>query len=319
MHHERTYIDIARKVLLQEAEGLESLANALSGDFDTATRILYGIEGRIAVTGMGKSGHVARKVAATLSSTGSPAFFIHPSEASHGDLGMLTSKDAVIAFSNSGETVELEAILAFSGRMGIPVVAVTQQAKSFLARHADCRLLLPQVAEACPLGCAPTTSTTMMMALGDALALALIEARGFSREDFHSFHPGGKLGRKLLQVKDIMHGPEQLPRIGVDAPMSDVICVMTGGGFGCACIVEGERLAGIVTDGDLRRHMEPGLLSRPAREVMTPHPVHVEPDMLAVKALHLMQSRSITSLLVVKGGAPVGIVHIHDCLRAGLQ
>lgn len=315
----RSYIPTAAAVLAQEADALRELAASLSSEFDEAVRLLYGIEGRVAATGMGKSGHVARKVAATLASTGSPAFFIHPSEASHGDLGMLTSKDAVIAFSNSGETSELEDILVFASRTGIPVIAVTQNSASFLARHADCRLILPTVPEACPLGCAPTTSTTMMLALGDALALSLIEARGFSREDFHGFHPGGKLGRKLLQVKDIMHGIAQLPLTGVDTPMSEVLCVMTGGGFGCACIVDGEKLAGIVTDGDLRRHMEPGLLGRKAREVMTPNPVRVDADLLAVKALHLMQARSITSLLVVEGDRPVGIVHIHDCLRAGLQ
>ncbi|UTF51207.1 KpsF/GutQ family sugar-phosphate isomerase [Desulfomicrobium sp. ZS1] len=313
------YRDTALNILVQEADALVDLAHSLDASFDSVIDALLRIPGRIAVTGMGKSGHVARKVAATLSSTGSPAFFIHPAEASHGDLGMLTARDAVIVYSNSGETTEIGDILLFASRHGIPIIGVTKNCRSYLGRHADYCLQLPEFAEACPLGCAPTTSTTLMMALGDAIALSLLQARGFSAEDFHGCHPGGKLGRKLMQVKDIMHGESMLPLADVDTPMAETLCIMTGKGFGCAGIIKNGSLVGIVTDGDLRRHMGPDLLSLRTVDVMTIAPLTVAGDVLAAKALNLMQSKSITSLFVTDGDIPIGIIHIHDCLRAGVQ
>lgn len=315
----KSYIQFAKSVLCKEADSLNHLSETLNHVFDDVIRCLLNITGRIAVTGMGKSGHVAKKVAATLSSTGSPAYFIHPAEASHGDLGMLSGHDAVIAFSNSGETAELSDIILFASRFGIPVTAVTKYPGSFLARHADHVLLLPDDPEACPIGCAPTTSTTLQMALGDAIALSLLSARGFKEEDFHRFHPGGRLGRKLMVVREIMHSGISVPLLTPDSKMPDVICTMTGKGLGCVGIVEGGILVGIITDGDLRRHMDGKLLDMTARQVMSSNPITVEEDCLAAKALGIMQSSKITSLFIVSAGEPVGIVHIHDCLRAGVN
>lgn len=314
-----TALLFAGQVLRCEAEGLMALARGLDDAFETAVGIFRHIAGRVAVTGMGKSGHVARKVAATLASTGTPAYFIHPAEASHGDLGMMTRKDALLAFSNSGETGELSDVLLFASRQGVPVVGVTRRPQSFLSRHAACVLLLPDVPEADPTGCAPTTSTTLQMALGDALALTLMKERGGTAEDFHRFHPGGHLGRKLMQVREIMHTGDALPLVAPDTPMSDVLCVMTGKGFGTAGVAEGGRLAGIITDGDLRRHMGPSLMDKTAQQVMHPDPVVVDEDMLAAAALQLMQKNKITSLFVISGGKPVGILNVHDCLRAGVE
>ena len=313
-------LPLARRVLVQQADALNLLASRLDASFDRALDCLLATAGRVAVTGMGKSGHVAAKVAATLSSTGTPAYFIHPAEASHGDLGMMSAKDAVLAFSNSGETAELSDIVLFAARHGIPVLAVTRNADSFLARHADHVLLLPDVPEACPIGCAPTTSTTLQMALGDALALGLLEARGFRPEDFHEFHPGGSLGRALLMVADIMHTGEALPLARPDDSMSEALVVMTSKGFGCVGVLEDGRLTGMITDGDLRRHMGPDLLTRPVREVMFPHPLTLECDCLAARALGLLQRRAITNAFVVdEAGRPVGILHVHDLLRAGVR
>ncbi|MCH5277282.1 MAG: KpsF/GutQ family sugar-phosphate isomerase [Desulfovibrionaceae bacterium] len=313
-------LPLARRVLSQQADALNLLASRLDASFDQALDCLLNTAGRVAVTGMGKSGHVAAKVAATLASTGTPAYFIHPAEASHGDLGMMSARDAVLAFSNSGETAELSDIVLFAARHGMPVLAVTRNAGSFLARHADHVLLVPDVPEACPIGCAPTTSTTLQMALGDALALALLEARGFRPEDFHEFHPGGSLGRALLVVGDIMHVGDALPLTRPGDSMSDALVIMTGKGFGCVGVLEDGRLTGMITDGDLRRHMGPGLLAQAVREVMSPHPLTLERDCLAARALGLLQRRAITNAFVVDGdGRPVGILNVHDLLRAGVR
>lgn len=312
-------VGFAVSIVQQEAHALALLARGLNTSFREVVDLLYAIKGRIAVTGMGKSGHVARKVAATLASTGSPAYFIHPGEASHGDLGMLATGDAVLAFSNSGNTAELSDIVLYAARRSIPLIGVTRNADSLLGRHAARLLLLPLVPEADPLGCAPTTSTTLQMALGDALALTLMRRRGCSPEAFHLWHPGGSLGRKLLTVREIMHTGEEMPLIPVSAPMSEVLVLMSGKGFGVAGILEKDRLAGIITDGDLRRHMGPALMEKTARQVMHPDPVVVGEDTLAVAALRLMQDNRITSLFVTAADKPVGILNVHDCLRAGVE
>jgi arabinose-5-phosphate isomerase len=284
--------------------------------------VLARVTGRVIVTGMGKSGHVARKIAATLASTGTPAQFVHPGEASHGDLGMITPADAIVALSNSGETSELTAILAYSRRFGIPLVAMTRGARSSLAEAADVALLLPPSAEACPLGLAPTTSTTMMLALGDALAVALLERKGFSATDFQVLHPGGQLGRQLVRVEDIMHAGAELPLVPEGTLMAEAILTMTAKSFGCIGVTDGAgRLIGIVTDGDLRRHMGTDLLGSRVDQVMSRHPRTIRPRALAAEALALMngQTPRITCLFALgEAGVPVGIVHIHDCLRAGI-
>ncbi|MDR3038729.1 MAG: KpsF/GutQ family sugar-phosphate isomerase [Candidatus Adiutrix sp.] len=310
------------RVLRLEAEALQTLAAALDENFSRAAGLILGLAGRVAVTGMGKSGHVARKVAATLASTGTPAYFIHPAEANHGDLGMISIQDAVLAFSNSGETEEMHGILAFCARHLVPVIGVSRRPASFLAGRAKIFLRLPDLPEACPNGCAPTTSTAMMMALGDALALALLTARGFTPENFQQYHPGGSLGRRLLKVADIMHTGEAVPRVGLDSPMPEVLFTMTGKSFGCTAVVDGAgRLAGVITDGDLRRHMKPDFLALSAADIMTRGPVTVAADTPAAEALGLMQSRAITTVFVLDGpgGRPAGLLHILDCLRAGLQ
>lgn len=312
-------VGFAASVLEQEAHALTLMAHGLDHAFCDAVECLYGISGRIAVTGMGKSGHVARKIAATLASTGSPAYFIHPGEASHGDLGMLVSDDAVLALSNSGNSAELADIILYAGRRGIPIVGVTRNADSLLGRQATRLLLLPVVPEADPLDCAPTTSTTMQMALGDALALTLMCRRGCTPEEFHRWHPGGSLGRRLLTVREIMHADDALPLVHTSTPMTDVLCLMTGNGFGVAGVREKKHLIGIITDGDLRRHMDCTLLGKTARQVMHPDPVTVKEDTLAVAALRLMQEKSITSLFVTREGEPTGILNVHDCLRAGVE
>jgi len=309
----------ARRVLQLEAAGIEALSNSLEESFGRALAILERTSGRVIVTGMGKSGHVATKVAATFSSTGTPAQFVHPAEASHGDLGMITDRDAVIAFSNSGETTELADLVTYTKRFEIPLIAVTGRAGSTLSQAADVTLLLPPTPEACPMGLAPTTSTTVMMALGDALAVALLERKGFSADDFRVLHPGGKLGRKLLRVATIMHTGEAMPIVGQAALMADVLLTMTAKGFGCAGVVDGDgKLLGVITDGDLRRHMAADLVSLTAGQVMTGKPKAIRPDALASEALHVMNARAITNLFVVDDGRPVGIVHVHDCLRAGV-
>ena len=314
-------VEVGQRVLDLEAAGLKALGESLGASFGAALDLLAAVDNRVVVTGMGKSGHVANKLAATLASTGTPAQFVHPAEASHGDLGMITDKDAVIALSNSGKTAELADVLAHCARFSIPLIGITSQPDSTLARTADVALLLPAAAEACPMGLAPTTSTTMMLGLGDALAVALLERKGFSAQQFQILHPGGTLSRKLLRVADIMHGAEELPLCGEDLGMDEAILVMTRFRFGCVGVVDGDkRLVGVVTDGDLRRHMSDDLLHRKVGEVMTRDPMTVAPEVLAAEALGLMNAerRPITSLFVVDDGRPTGILHIHDCLRAGV-
>jgi arabinose-5-phosphate isomerase len=309
------------RVLQIEADGLLALLGTLDDSIDQALECLAGATGRVVVTGIGKSGHVARKVAATMASTGSPAIYVHPAEASHGDLGMITLGDAVIALSNSGGTAELADIIAYTRRFRIPLIGITSRRDSVLAKAADVALLLPRVTEACPMGLAPTTSTTMMLALGDALAIALLERRGFSPADFQALHPGGQLGRRLLRVADVMHGRDEVPLVQPDVTTDEAILVMTSKRFGCVGIVDAQgRLIGIVTDGDLRRHMSPDLLRQTVGTIMTRHPKSIRPDALAAEALAEMNitDRPVTSLFVVDGGRPVGIVHVHDLLRAGV-
>lgn len=310
----------ARRVLRLEADGVSALAASLDDDFVAAVDLIEAASGRVIITGMGKSGHVARKIAATLASTGQPAYFVHPGEASHGDLGMITPDDPVIALSNSGETTELADLIAYCVRFDIPLIGMTGRRPSALADAATVALVLPdQVKEACPLGLAPTTSTTAMLALGDALAVALLERKGFSPDDFHVFHPGGKLGNQLLKVADIMHTGDALPLMSAAAPMSDVVIEISSKSFGCAGIIDGDgALMGVITDGDLRRHMGDQLLAQSAGAIMTAGAKTVRSGALASEALRLMNAGAITTLFVVDDGKPVGIVHIHDCLRSGV-
>jgi arabinose-5-phosphate isomerase len=312
--------DIAqgKRVLAQEIKGLEALAESLGADFAKAVECISNIKGRVIVTGMGKSGHVARKIAATFASTGTPSHFVHPGEASHGDLGMITADDAVLALSNSGETAELSDIIAYAKRFSIPLIAVVRRAASTLVKDADIAMVLPAIPEAPPVD-APTTSTTMMMALGDALAIALVERRGFTRDDFSVFHPGGKLGKAFIRVEDLMHSGKELPLVKNTTNMRDTLLAITAKSFGCAGVVDAKnKLLGIITDGDLRRHMSPKLLEKKASEVMTKSPLTIRPGALAAEALAIMNERSITTLFVVEKDKPVGIIHIHDCLRAGI-
>ena len=319
---EADVLAVGRSVLRIEAEGLQALARALDSGFAAAVDLLARTTGRVVVSGMGKSGHVAHKVAATLASTGTPALFVHPAEASHGDLGMIVSGDAVLAVSNSGETAELADLVAHARRFGLPLIAITARAGSTLAEAADVALLLPEAAEACPMGLAPTTSTAMQMALGDALAVALLTRRGFTAAEFRQFHPGGRLGTRLRRVRDVMHVGEAMPLTGPETSMDQALLLMTEKRFGCLGIVDpAGRLCGIVTDGDLRRAMGPDLLSRRAGEVANPAPLTIGPDALAAEALRTMTTRDrpITTLFAVEAaGVPVGIVHIHDLLRAGV-
>ena len=311
----------ARRLLLAEAKALEALADCMDEAFSRALDLLT-VEGggRVIVTGMGKSGHIGGKIAATLASTGTPATFVHPGEASHGDLGMITPHDAILALSNSGETAELTNVVGYSRRFGIPLVGITSRVDSALAQAADAALIMPALDEACSMGLAPTTSTTMMLALGDALAVALLDRKGFSPDDFQVFHPGGKLGQRLLKVSELMHVGDQLPVVPAELLMSDVLLVMTAKTFGCVAVLDDQgRLIGIVTDGDLRRHMDPHLFERTARDVMTRDPKTTRPNALVAEALRVMNACSITSLFVInESRQPVGIIRMHDCLRAGV-
>jgi arabinose-5-phosphate isomerase len=291
-----------------------------------AVALILGREGgRLIVTGMGKSGHVGRKIAATLASTGTPSHFVHPAEASHGDLGMVRPEDVVLALSWSGEAPELADIIAYARRFGVPLLAITSRPESALGQAADIPLLLPRMPEACPNGLAPTTSTTMQLAMGDALAMCLLEARGFSPEDFRHFHPGGKLGARLKRARDLMHGPEELPLVPEGATLAQAIVEMTSRRFGVTGVVDGEgRLTGVLTDGDLRRAFGRGFRDGPVVEAMTRAPRTASPEALAAELLALMNERRITSLFVVAsdgdmGGRPVGILHLHDLLRAGVM
>lgn len=314
------YVDTARRVIRTETQGLVALEaaldNGLAQPFQDAVRLILQATGRVVVSGMGKSGHVGRKIAATLASTGTPAQFVHPAEASHGDLGMVTKGDVALVLSNSGETPEIADIVAHTRRFAIPLIGIAGREGSTLLRQSDVALLLPQATEACGTGIVPTTSTTMTLALGDALAVALMEHRRFTPEHFRTFHPGGKLGARLARVQDLMH--TDMPLVGMDAPMTDTLLEITRKGFGVTGVTDdGGRLAGIITDGDLRRHMQ-GLLDRRAGEVMTRNPRSILPEALAEAALAEMQGSKITSLFAVRDGVPQGILHIHDCLRAGM-
>ncbi|WP_374370717.1 SIS domain-containing protein [Tabrizicola sp.] len=307
-----------QRVIRREAGALETLAGGLDGNFTKAVTLLMAAKGRVIVSGMGKSGHIARKIAATFASTGTPAHFVHPAEASHGDLGMVAEGDVLIVLSNSGETPELADILAHAKRFGIPLIGVAGREGSTLMRQATVGLLLPQVPEACETGIVPTTSTTMTLALGDALAIALMEHRAFTPAHFRMFHPGGKLGARLLKVSDLMH--KDPPLVAETLPMGEALLAITRSGFGVVGVTDARGdLAGIITDGDLRRHLE-GLLTHRAGEVMTPNPRTIGPEALAGEALALMNDRKITCLLVTapESRTAIGILHVHDCLRAGV-
>ena len=310
--------DIARNVLGIEGEALLNLRDGLPDSFDEVVEMLLGVRGRVIVSGMGKSGHVAAKIAATLASTGTPAQYVHPGEASHGDLGMITGQDAMILISNSGETRELADIIAHCARFAIPLVAITKKPDSTLARQADRLLTLPDAPEACAIGMAPTTSTTCTMALGDALAVAMMHLRGFERENFLAFHPGGTLGAQLLKVSAVMHRGADLPIVSETAAMGDTLLEMTAKGFGVAAVVADDRLTGVITDGDLRRNLE-NLMARTAGEVATRNPRTIAPDALLTEALGVMNANKISALFAVDTeGHLKGLVHIHDALRAGV-
>lgn len=321
--HDSAPISAALRTLDLETEGLGALKAALEdgmgASFASAVDTLAAARGRVIVTGIGKSGHVGQKVAATFASTGTPAFFVHPSEASHGDLGMITKEDAILAISWSGETAELKPIITYSRRFAVPLIAITSGADSTLGKASDVVLELPKAKEACPHGLAPTTSTTMQLALGDCLAIALLEAKGFTARDFKVLHPGGSLGAQLKFVADLMHTGERLPLANENEAMASALVVMTQKALGCLGIVDDEgRLTGIITDGDLRRHMGPNLLAATTGEIMTRRPKTIGPRMLTSSALEVINSSRITALFVVERGRPVGIVHVHDLLRAGV-
>lgn len=315
------FLEIARRVIEIEAAALQQLAQGLDDSFGAAVSLMLNARGRVILSGMGKSGHIARKIAATLASTGTPAQFVHPAEASHGDLGMLTGDDVLLMLSNSGETPELADMIAYSRRFEIPMIGVASRPGSTLLKQSDVAIVLPQAPEACGTGVVPTTSTTMTLALGDALAVALMEHRRFTPENFREFHPGGKLGAQLSRVADLMHRGDALPLVAGGTPMGDVLLVISQKGFGVAGVVDAQgALVGVITDGDLRRHME-GLLALTAADVMTAAPKTIAPDALAEQAVSVMNHRKITCLFVVdpaQGGAPQGLLHIHDCLRVGL-
>ena len=316
-----TPTEIARDVLGIEGAALLAMRDGMPAAFDDVIELLLNVPGRVIVSGMGKSGHIAAKIAATMASTGTPAQTVHPGEASHGDLGMVTPQDAVILISNSGETRELADIIAHTRRFAIPLIAITKKANSTLGQQADHLLKLPDAPEACGIGITPTTSTTCTLALGDALAVALMEHRKFTPENFREFHPGGKLGARLSKVSDLMHVGDKVPLVPADTPMSDALLAISQKGFGVVGVTDAnQKLIGIVTDGDLRRHMS-GLLDHTAREVMTPSPTTLSPSALAEEAVALMNSKTITCLFAVDPagqGQVAGFLHIHDCLRAGI-
>jgi arabinose-5-phosphate isomerase len=319
----RALIGSAVRTLEAEASGISALSAAihdgLGQSFVAAVELIRGARGRLIVTGMGKSGHVGRKIAATFASTGTPAYFVHPGEASHGDLGMITPDDVIMAISWSGETSELKDLTDYSRRFKIGLIAVTARPGSTLARTSDVVLTLPQAREACPHNLAPTTSTLMQQALGDALAIALLESRGFTALKFAELHPGGRLGAMLKFVRDIMHSGDAMPLVTIGTRMSEALLTMTAKSLGCVVIVDaGGRLTGIITDGDLRRHMSTDLVNLPVESIMTREPKTVRPDQLASEALEFLNSTKRTQLIVADGSKPVGIVHVHDLLRAGL-
>jgi len=313
----------ARRVLKNEAEALTALSTHLDDSFVQAVQLIAQTQGKVVVTGMGKSGLIGQKIAATFASTGTSSFFVHPGEASHGDLGMVTESDTLIALSNSGETSELSDILHFSGRRGVPVIAITSKKESTLAELAKVTIALPKKEEACPLGLAPTTSTTMMVALGDALATAVLKRRGFSSADFGSLHPGGKLGQRLHKISKVMHTENELPLVSLQDMMSKALLEMTSKKFGCVGVVnDAQELVGMITDGDLRRHMENALIERTTEQVMTANPMVIKSTAMVEEAVAIMESKKITCLFVTeseKSKKPIGILHIHDCLQAGVR
>lgn len=312
-------VETARSALRVEANALEKLADSIGQPFVDAVETMATASGRVILCGIGKSGHVARKISATFASTGTPSFFVHAAEASHGDLGMITKADVVLMLSNSGNTAELRDIITYCTRFAIPMIGMTSSGTSTLAEHANVKLILPKAEEACPMGLAPTTSTTLMMALGDALAIALLERNGFSSDGFSTFHPGGRLGQMLVRVKDVMLPAEQLPLVRQDTEMANVIVAMTAQVSGIAIVADGrQNLIGIITDGDLRRHMSPKLLAMRAAEVMTTDPRAISDQILAAEALRIMNEGRITSLLVTDEQRLVGMVHLHDLLRSGV-
>lgn len=316
-------IDSALRTLEMEASGIHALAadmqNGLREPFIAAVRMMRNARGRVVTTGMGKSGHVATSLAATMSSTGTPAMFVHPAEAGHGDLGMITPDDVVLALSWSGETVELNNLLDYSRRFRISLIAMTSEGTSTLGKAADIALVLPQAREACPHNLAPTTSSLMQLALGHALAIALLESRGFTPLDFRIFHPGGRLGAALTFNRDLMHAGDAMPLVGRSERMSHAIMEMSTKGFGCVGVIDPEgRLVGIVTDGDLRRHMRPDLLELAVEQVMTANPICARPDQLAGETLQLLNASKITAVFVIEEERPVGLVHLHDLLRRGV-
>ncbi|CAG0965600.1 MAG: KpsF/GutQ family sugar-phosphate isomerase [Rhizobiaceae bacterium] len=313
----------ALRTVEAEQSGLAALKSALedglSAPFADAVEVLSQIRGRVIVTGVGKSGHIGSKIAATLASTGTPSFFVHPAEANHGDLGMIAKDDAIVAVSWSGETFELKGIVAYARRFSIPLIAITAGGASTLAREATVVLALPRAPEACPHGLAPTTSTMLQLVIGDALAVALLEARGFTPEHFRTFHPGGQLGASLTQIRDVMHVGDRVPLVASGTSMAEAVVQISQKGFGCVAVTGADgRLEGIITDGDLRRNLGDGLLGRTVDEVMTRSPKTVDPDTLAATALQIVNSSAITTLMVVEAGRPVGIVHLHDLLRIGV-
>ncbi|MFK7764191.1 MAG: SIS domain-containing protein [Roseobacter sp.] len=316
-----SFLDTARRVIRVEAEALTLLENSLDDQFSAAVDLMLAATGRVIVSGMGKSGHIARKIAATLASTGTPAHFVHPAEASHGDLGMMGKGDVVIVLSNSGETPELADVIAHTRRFAIPMIGVASRPESTLLRQSDVALVLPRAEEACGTGVVPTSSTTMTLALGDALAVALMEHRAFTPEHFRTFHPGGKLGAQLSLVSDLMHKGNALPCVREDAKMSTALKEIGDKGFGVVAVLnEQDGLAGIITNGDISRHMD-GLSNLHARDVMTRGPITIAPDALAEQAVGIMNGKKITCLLVVDPDTPrdvIGLIHIHDCLRVGL-
>ncbi|NKB53717.1 MAG: KpsF/GutQ family sugar-phosphate isomerase [Rhizobiaceae bacterium] len=314
-------IGSAKRTLQIESAGMQALThafdNGLAKPFCDAVNTFRDIQGRVIVTGVGKSGHIANKIAATLASTGTPAFFVHSTEANHGDLGMIARDDAILAISWSGETAELRGTLDYSKRFSIPLVALTADENSTLARHADVVLSLPREKEACPHNLAPTTSSLMILALGDAIAVALLENREFTADQFSVFHPGGQLGAKLLHVRDLMHSGDALPLVESGTQMMQAILQISQKGFGCVGVVKDQTLIGIITDGDLRRSLSTSLLDEKVDDVMTADPQTITGDLLAAEALEILNQRKITALMVTKSQKPIGILHLHDLLRVG--
>jgi arabinose-5-phosphate isomerase len=315
----------ATRALEVERDGLAALTAASAEDLGEAiadaVAMIINAQGRVIVSGMGKSGHVGRKIASTLASTGTPASFVHPAEASHGDLGMITPQDVVVILSNSGESAELRDMLDYTQRFSVPLIAICSRPESALAKAADILLLTPQAQEACPIGMAPTTSTLLQLALGDALAIALLEDKGFTPQNFREFHPGGKLGAQLKHVSDVMHSGAALPLVQSGSAMGEALVVMSSKSFGCIGVTDkNSHLIGIITDGDLRRHMSPNLLQKSVDEIMTANPKTFTPEMLASEALERLNAAKITSVfVVVEHSQPVGLVHIHDLLRIGVS